>query len=134
MIPPPVAALLKAYGVDSMKLEWNVKGQQTGQPITLTLRWTPEKKVKKSPSTRRHETERTLKYFNAKREERKNSMDRVYSYLQKEESGTEMTDSDSDENNYKQAKVKEEEQSIDEGPEQMIVKERTYTEKKIQRQ
>ena len=87
MIPQAVAALLKEHGVDDMKLEWNIKGQQAGEPITLTLRWTPEKTIKrKSPSTKKHEQDRSRKYFE-QREERKNvkSMDRVDNFILKEE-------------------------------------------------
>ena len=87
MILQAVAALLKEHGVDDMKLEWNIKGQQAGEPITLTLRWTPEKTIKrKSPSTKKHERDRSRKYFE-QREEQKNvkSMDKVDNFILKEE-------------------------------------------------
>ena len=42
---------------------------EKGQPLTLTLRWQPELKEgrRKSPSTRRHERERSLQYFEKRR-------------------------------------------------------------------
>ena len=67
LIPDMVTALLREHGVENMRLDWNVRGRQKGQPLTLTLRWTPENEdntVKhKSPSTKRHGKERTDKYF-----------------------------------------------------------------------
>ena len=70
IIPDMVADLLKSYGVGDMEMEWNLKGQNRGQPITLTMRWRPRKAERdtkrKSPSTIKHEKERTRKYFERK--------------------------------------------------------------------
>ena len=69
LIPAMLVDLLKAYGVDDMRMEWSMSGKQKGQPLTLTLRWQPELKEgrRKSPSTRRHERERSLQYFEKRR-------------------------------------------------------------------
>ena len=102
-----VAELLRSCGVDNMQMECNIKGHEKGQPITLTMRWKPvkEERVKrKSPSTIRHETERTEKYFTRMQIEK--SMDSVI--VPKEERVTESeTNSDTD-------GFKEEEESMDE--------------------
>lgn len=116
--------LLRSCGVDSMQLEWNIKGQEKGQPITLTMRWKPvkEDRVKrKSPSTIRHEKERTEKYFTRKLIEK--SMDSMI--IPKEETLTETeTNSDSDESDD----IKEESMgSMDEEPEQKKTSEKTVT-------
>ena len=109
LIPEMVVELLRSCGVDNMQMEWNIKGQEKGQPITLTMRWKPvkeERAKRKSPSAIRHETERTEKYFTRKQIEK--SMDSVI--VPKEERVTESeTNSDTD-----GIKEEEEEESMDE--------------------
>jgi len=100
ILPEAISALLVSYGVGEMGLEWTVKGQNKGQPITLTLRWTPaktkdEKKPEKikSPSTKRHEMKRTEQYFERKRKEEETK--RIMKEMRKENEMGHIMESDS---------------------------------------